>query len=277
MIGDILANFSFLAQWNAGILLVVLLGIVFYLFLLPTSKEHTVSKTVIFIIGMALFYIALGSPLNILGRIIFRAHIAQMIILFLFVVPLLLVGMKTEIISKLVSYSTFRKGYNIFTNPIVAIVLFHGMFIIYHIPGVFDYVRMSYSLNYLYVLTMFVTALLVWSPIFPIDYQRNRLSYRNKFFYGLWNMVLFLPIELVLLFMNNNLYIIYMDFDLLLTALSVCLPAGDSIQTLPSDFLETLLPFPPIEEQKNGGVMLLGSQLLWLILPMIFKRQYTNL
>ncbi|MCT2537674.1 cytochrome c oxidase assembly protein [Aquibacillus koreensis] len=273
MITDILANFSFLSQWNAGILLMVLLGTVFYLFLLPSGTNHTVKKTIMFVVGIVLFYIALGSPLNILGRILFRAHIIQMIILYLVVAPLFVISTKSELFAKLITYSYVKKGYLAITRPIFVILFFYGLFIFYHIPVLFDFIRMNYTLNYVYLFVMFIVALLWWSPLFPFTSEVDRLSNTKKLLYIICNLSLFLALSLFFILQNNSLYSIYMDFELLMAAILLCLPAGETIETLPNDFVETLLPFPPLREQRIGGVFLLISQLIWVIPLLVLKRK----
>lgn len=260
MLLDILNNFSFHTQWNAGVLLMVLLSVVFYLFLLPTPNDHPKLKSVLFIFGLFLIFFTVGSPLNLLGRIIFRGHIFQMLILIVIVAPLLLIGFKSTIVSKAVTYEKVRKFLLFIKKPQITIVVFHVLFIGYHIPAVFNYVRISYVLNYFYLLLLFFAALLLWSPLIPIIKELDSLSIKRKIRYSLWNIVFFIPLALWFIFSEQILYSIYIDPDLIRLSLEVCLPPGEPIESIPEEFFDYLLPFPPLREQQLGGWFLLMGQ-----------------
>ncbi|WP_078544997.1 cytochrome c oxidase assembly protein [Litchfieldia alkalitelluris] len=271
MLLELLSNFSFHTQWNAGVLLMVLLSIVFYLFLLPTPSNHPKVKSVLFIFGLFLIFFTVGSPLNLLGRIIFRGHIAQMLILIVIVAPLLILGFKSTIVSKAVTYQKLKKFLTFIKKPQITIVVFHVLFIGYHIPAVFNYVRISYFLNYFYLLLLFLAALLLWTPLIPIIKELDFLSVKQKVRYCLWNVVFFSPLALWFIFSEQILYSIYIDPDLIRLSLEVCLPPGEPIESIPEEFFDYLLPFPPLREQQLGGWLLLigqglvfGSVGLWM-------------
>ncbi|MBD8069026.1 cytochrome c oxidase assembly protein [Bacillus sp. PS06] len=257
---ELLRNFTFHTQWNAGILLMVLLGIVFYLFLLPTSGKHSMWKSIAFISGLFLIFLAVGSPLNLLGRIVFRVHMIQMVIILLIAAPLLLLGFKTEILRRAFTYPKVKKILLIIHHPKLTIPVFHLLFIGYHIPVVFSYVRVSYILHYVYLLCLFVAALLLWSPIVVKLKELDRLAIKQKIVYCFANLVLMIPFSVFLIMSNEILYSIYIDPELIKSSLEVCLPPGQSVESIPEDFFNYLLPYPPLHEQRIGGVIFLLSQ-----------------
>lgn len=253
MVEKILSGFSFHAQWNVGVLFFTLIFAVLYLFLLPTSKQHTRKQTVLFLLGILVFIIAVASPINLLGRIIFRAHMIQLILLLLVVAPLLLQGMKAQFLTRLYNKGNNHAWMNKLTHPVITIPLFHVLFAMYHIPYFFESIRISYYGNYFYIFLLFLSATLLWLPLFPPIRELDRL--KRKITYGVVNIILFIPIS-ILLIVSDNLYSIYSDPNLLRSGLELCLPLGDSI---PQDLFETILPFPPLREQKLGGFILLIS------------------
>ncbi|MCH1624277.1 cytochrome c oxidase assembly protein [Ferdinandcohnia quinoae] len=257
MIGQILEGFSFHAQWNGGIIFFSLILIVLYLFLLPTSKSHTTFKSIAFISSMILILLTMGSPLNLLGRMLFRAHIIQMILLLLVVAPLIVMGLKTDLLEKLLNKGVARKIYSVLTHPVFTIVLFHALFMGYHIPVVFDWIRTGYFTNYFFLIGLVVAAMLVWWPLISPIQKYDRLNIKKKFIYIFVNVLLFIPVTLFLLLADKELYTVYSDTSLMLSALELCLPPGTEI---PANFLETLLPYPPFAEQKNGAILLGISQ-----------------
>ncbi|MFS0862523.1 cytochrome c oxidase assembly protein [Fredinandcohnia sp. 179-A 10B2 NHS] len=259
MIAQLLEGFSFHSQWNGGIIFFTLILVVLYLFLLPTSKDHTLFKTLAFVLSMLLILFTVGSPLNLLGRMLFRAHIIQVVILLLIVAPLIVLGLKVDLLEKLLKRKIARKIYTVFTHPIFTIALFHGLFIVYHIPVLFDWIRTGYFTNYFFLIGLIIAAVLLWWPIISPIKEMDVLSLRKKLIYIAVNIVLFTPVVLFLLLADQELYKVYSDTTQMLASLALCMPFGEEI---PPDILETLLPYPPISEQKNGAIILFVSQAL---------------
>ncbi|MEH7237843.1 cytochrome c oxidase assembly protein [Bacillus sp. JJ1562] len=267
MISQILDGFSFHSQWNGGVIFFTLILIVLYMFLLPTSKDHKKYKSIAFVGSMLLILFAVGSPLNLLGRMLFRAHIIQIVVVLLIAAPLLVMGMKTNLLEKMLKNNGVKKVYKTLAHPVFAIVLFHGLFIGYHVPTVFDWIRTGYFTNYFFLVGLILAAVLLWWPIIgPIKEQVN-LSFKQKLIYIVVNIVLFVPVTLFLLLANGELYTVYSDTSQMLAAIALCLPLGEEI---PPDLLETLLPYPPKSEQKNGATILFISQALIFGLSIIW-------
>ncbi|WP_449538827.1 cytochrome c oxidase assembly protein [Ferdinandcohnia sp. Marseille-Q9671] len=270
MISQILDGFSFHAQWNGGIIFFTLILSVLYMFLLPTPQGHKLYKTISFVGSMLLILLAVGSPLNLLGRMLFRAHIIQIVAILLIAAPLLVVGVKTELLQKTLTNNGIKKIYRFFTHPLFAIVLFHGLFIGYHIPVVFDWIRTGYFTNYFFLIGLIVAAVFLWWPIIGPIPEHDPLSLRQKLTYIVVNIVLFVPVTVFLLLANGELYTVYSDTSQMLAAIALCMPLGEEV---PPDLLETLLPYPPLSEQKNGAIILFVSQALifglsaiWLVM-----------
>ncbi|MFT4413826.1 cytochrome c oxidase assembly protein [Fredinandcohnia humi] len=261
MVGQILDGFSFHAQWNGGVIFFTLILIVLYLFLLPAPKEKNTFKSIAFVSSMLLILFTVGSPLNLLGRMLFRAHIIQVVILFLIAAPLLVIGFKTAFLNKVLKNNTTKKVYNVMTHPVFTIVLFHGLFIVYHLPALFDWIRTGYFTNYFFLVGLIVAAVLLWWPLLsPISNQKT-LSYKQKMIYIGTNCVLFVPVTLFLFLADKELYSVYSDTSQMLASLALCMPLGEEI---PPDILDTLLPYPPLGEQRYGAILLFVSQMLLL-------------
>ncbi|WP_158638647.1 cytochrome c oxidase assembly protein [Metabacillus litoralis] len=260
-----MSNFSFSAQWNGGVFYFVLLTIVCYLFILPTPKNHPKGKSVVFVIAILLLAFTLGGPLNILARMIFRAHIIQMVILFFIVAPMLVLGAKRGILSSKLTRPFINNWNMIIKRPIISILFFHGLFLMYHIPSVFDEIRMSNMLNYLYLIGLFLAAILLYSSLFTYN-DDNLFSIQYKRTYVALNMIILLGFSVFLLITKKQLFGIYNDLELLQSALNVCLPAEETIEDIPVEFFDVLNPYPPLQEQKIGGSILAGSQVLTLLL-----------
>ncbi len=248
----ILNQFDFTTKWNGGILLLVLFLINIYLFLLPKGKEDSIKKTILFISGLVGLFIALGTPVNILGRVTFSFHMIQLVMLLLVVPPLLIVGFKKGILEKIPSIAPVQKGLYWLTNPFISLFLFYGMFYLYHHPPIFDYVKVDYYLNYFYLFALFFAAILLWLPLL----SKNALMAKAKQRYCLANIILIIPLFLIYLMSKESLYTVYTDIGMLTAALEYCIPDWD---TLPKEFFAELLPFNPLNEQKIGGSILISG------------------
>jgi len=259
VISQILDGFSFHSQWNGGIIFFTLILIVLYMFLLPTPKDHPKHKSIAFAGSMLLILLAVGSPLNLLGRMLFRAHIIQIVVVLLIAAPLIVMGLKTNLLEKALRKNSVKKVYSVLTHPVFTIILFHGLLIGYHVPVMFDWIRTGYFTNYFFLIGLIVAAVLLWWPIIGPIKEHDQMTFKKKLIYIVVNIVLFLPVTLFLWLAKDALYSVYSDTSQMLAALALCMPLGEEI---PPDLLETLLPYPPIGEQKNGAIILFITQTL---------------
>src|SRR5690554_2636674 len=95
-----LENFSFNEIFRPLLLLWYVAAAVGYFYLIgPLRHRFKDSAPVkskekfLFLFGLFLLYFSMSGPLNVLSHIMFSAHMLQMAIAFLFVPPLLLLGL----------------------------------------------------------------------------------------------------------------------------------------------------------------------------------------
>jgi putative membrane protein len=269
MLDVILEEFQFSSLWNAGIFLFLAFTAIIYLFLLPQEKEHSIWKTIMFLMGLVIIFIAAGSPLNIIGRIQFCSHIIQVILLCFVAPPFLLIGLKWKLIYRLLDIRIMNRILHFITKPYFTLVAFFLFLYAYHHPPIFDQARIDLYLNYFYLLGLFITALLLWIPI--LYGQMNR---KMNQIYHLVCMLLILPLAIILMASDGVLYQAYTDLTTFTQALEVCLPAGYTLS--PEDVL-LLLPFEPVKEQHIGGIIwLLASLIIFTTSYFLKKNVYSN-
>lgn len=249
--------------WNGGILLLAFFTIILYLFILPNGKNHTWWKSVVFIVGVVVAYIAIGSPLNIVARIQFSTHIIQLLLFFLVAPPLLIIGFKTEIIHRVMKFPIAKKIAQILTNPYFVFIIFFLAISLFHLPSVFDAGRMDIYVNYFYMFGLFFLAILFWIPVVT----RIRLNQKQKIIYLGASMIALVPVSLFLMFSTDNLYQTYSDLGVFVEALEACFPPDE--EPLPASFYETLLPNKPHMEQQLGGKILLIGEVIIFVITMI--------
>ena len=252
-------DFHVSTLWNGGVVLFILFFIILYIFILPSGKNHTVWKTVIFFAGLIALFIALGSPINIVARIKYSSHIIQLIFLLLVAPPLLIYGFKKEIIERAREIEWIDQTIRILTKPVNALILFFVLFYIYHAPFVFDFVRIDLFLNYLFFFLLFGAAILLWIPILS---EKSKLTGNQKMLYALVNIVLFIPYSLILFTANEGLYLLYTDTEMFRSSVELCLPNEEDV---PPEFYQALIPYDPVQQQVEGGKVLLIWQVIIIL------------
>lgn len=269
MLDIILDEFHFSTLWNGGIFIFIGFILIIYFLLLPQEKKYPIWKQAIFVLGILVVFAALGSPLNVIARIKFSTHIIQLVLLLLIAPPMLIIGFKNEIFERAKEIKVLQRLLKIVAQPMFGFILFFVIFYVYHIPAIFNYARLDLYINYFFMFALLFAAILLWLPIIIV----NRLTAKQKFLYIALNILLFIPASLVLFIYDSSLYIVYSDAELFLQSLEACIPNLDGI---PPEIAESLLPFDPVQEQVQGGVFLLVSQVIIFIATAIVARRYSE-
>lgn len=251
----ILSEFHFSTLWNGGILIYIGFIFIIYFLLLPQDKKYPIWRQVAFVLGMVAVFAALGSPINVIGRIQYSMHIVQLVLLLLIAPPLLIIGFKTEIITRAKEISWLDKLLSFLSKPVVGFLSFFILFYIYHLDVVFTWARQDLYINYFFMLGLLFAAILLWIPIL----SSNKLAESKKVGFTLLSCFGFIPYAVLLLVQHESMYLVYTDPGMFLQSLEACIP---NIDDIPLEFAKALLPFNPVEEQVRGGGFLLTSVLL---------------
>lgn len=260
MIDQITANFSFTALWSPLYMVVIALVIVGYFLLIgkyrykfKDATKVPVRKQISFVFGMVTFYLGFGGPFYLVAHILFSAHMIQMALVYLIAPPLIIAGLPAWLLRAFINLKYIKKPFRLFSNPIVALVLFNGMFSIYHIPAVYDFFMTNYVLHITYISILFVAAFFMWWPIICPVPELDTLIGLKKLAYILGNGVLLTPACGLIIFAGHTLYDTYMDPKMWATALGFCLP---STATVSPELFNTFRPADPIDDQQFGGVLM---------------------
>lgn len=238
-------------------------ALIIYFFILPNEKGHAMWRKIVFVTGIVILFFTIGSPLNIIARIKFSAHIIQLILLLFVTPPLLIIGAKTAYFEKILIIRWVSKLVGVITHPVFAIGLFFLFVYGYHLPNVFDTARMDLYLNYFYLLGLFVSALLLWIPIV----STFGLETKTKLLYCLGIALLLLPLGFLLLASWEGWYITYSDLSYFIESIQLCLPTGIE---LPPDYYASLLPSDPLDEQHRGGITWIIGGCMILCITVVF-------
>ncbi|MFH5185396.1 cytochrome c oxidase assembly protein [Paenibacillus sp. TAB 01] len=200
-----------------------------------------------FLLGLFLFYLVLGGPINLMGHFWFSLHMFQQSVLYLVIPPLIYRGIPVEWF-KFVRNNTILNGiFSVIGHPLIAIFLFNGAFSFYHIPFIFDAAMSNYALHNALHLLLLISAFGLWWPVFS-PYCRYALTPLRKMGYIFLNGFLLTPACALIIFANELLYTTYSNSTHLL-----CLPFYyERVEVLPF----TVDWLTPLNDQQLGGVVM---------------------
>lgn len=278
-----LENFGFRALWSplfllliTGIAAVYLLAVGPYRHRFKNSEPVSNGKKSVFLIGLFIFYIAQGGPLDLLGHLIFSAHMMAMALAYLVVPPLILLGLPAWLVQPLFSNRKANSVFRKITHPILTLVLFNMLFSLYHIPLVLDYVMTHYFVHFIYFSVLFISAFMMWwNVICPVP-EMDCLSDVRKMGYIFANGMLLTPACALIIFAGSTVYGTYSDPNIWARALGYCVPQSSSLilENFQGPSFFALLD--PLEDQQLGGIImkLMQEFMYGTVLFIIFNRWY---
>lgn len=189
-----LAPDFWLTQWNwePSILIGTALIVAGYLYALgPLRKRYQLADTVkrwqvvTFLVGVAIMFLALVSPLDELGdSYLFSAHMVQHLCLTIIGPPLLLLGTPGWLIEPLLRRRSIYLVARGLTYPAVAFFLYNVDFWLWHAPPLYDATLVNQNIHILEHVTFIVFGVINWWPIFsPVEQGLPRLSLGGQILY----------------------------------------------------------------------------------------------
>lgn len=260
-----LSIFGFKALWSPwfALTLLVVIGVYFLLAVIwrdrfKDSEPVTRKQIRYFLISMVLLYIVKGSPADLLGHIMFSVHMAQMAILLLVVAPVLILGIPNWIWKKVFDVKMLRPILNLFTNPVVSLILFTIMFSLYHYPMILDNVKLSLVGHTIFTLTLFLAALFLWWPIVNTLEGQPQLHGLKKIGYVILSAILITPACSLIIFVDVPVYETYSSGEAWLKAMALCVPAGtlSGLSNLSISGPELFSNMPTLYDQQLGGILM---------------------
>lgn len=133
---------------------------------LVSSRETTNRQKAAFIAGLITLFVALGPPLDDWSdHYLLTAHMIQHMLLVLLAAPLLLSGTPAWLLEPLTRNRwTNAIGYWL-TRPLLAFALANLVFVLWHVPVLYETALSSQPVHVLEHVTLLGTALLAWWPI----------------------------------------------------------------------------------------------------------------
>lgn len=212
--------------------------------LITGRQRFPIKEATYFSIGLASFYLAVGSPLDALSKeFLFSAHMLQHNVLMYVSSLFIVLGIPDWLVDTPARKSkSFRTVFRTLVNPVVAGFLFTLSFSIWHFPNLLEAALHSKPIQSLEHMTLFLTSVLMWWSIASRSKRFPPIQYGVQIIYFFLLMVAQTPVFGFLTFGKEVLYPTYVE-------------------------VAHAFPYlPPIEDQMLGGfIMKLANTLASLI------------
>lgn len=219
------------------------------------SEPLTVKQAVLFVASVLILYTIKGSPLDLMGHLMFYIHGISMVILVLLIPPLFISSIPQWLWRSILSIKIINGSFKLLTMPIVAVLLFNGLFSFYHIPLVFDYVMQHRLLQDGYLVILFFAAVCMWWQLLSPLPEYKPLGGLKKLAYLFANSLLITPACAMIIFADNPIYAAYYDPDIWGKMMSICVGPG-TFSNLNLSGPELFSSMPLIYDQRLGGVVM---------------------
>jgi putative membrane protein len=277
-----LSGFSWAAWWSPWMILffgAIAAGYVYITgpgrFRVKDAEPVSKTKKFWFLSGVFFLYLAFGSPIDLLGHLMFSFHMVSMACAYIIAAPMLLAGTPEWLLRPIGRIPGIR-GLRFMVNPIVTLLLFNLVFSIYHIPVVHDYVMTHYSVHTLYYIVLLISGILMWFPVVNPLNSQDRLPGFKKMGYVFANSVLLTPACALIIFAPSSMYASYTDPVIWAQAMGYCLPKNSTAILSMFSGPSELQWMDPMEDQRIGGiVMKLVQEVVYgVILCYVFLQWY---
>ncbi|WP_059103963.1 cytochrome c oxidase assembly factor CtaG [Shouchella shacheensis] len=261
-------SLGFRALWTPELLVLLIVVYMAYIGMihkvgrrLGVQVPLTIGRLTLFGLGLFALYLGWGSPLYVTGHVMMTIHMLQMICAYFVAIPLLLLGIPKWALEAMVSnYKGTRlaRAVHVLWNPILALLLFNGLFSFYHVPFIFDTLMQSPFLHSGYQWILLGSATLMWwhmlAPL-PSGYQLPDL---RRIFYIFANGLLITPACALIIFAPNAMYQTYTDPAFWSQVMAYCLPAGVGPEMIAAAFgsPQSLSLLDARMDQQLAGVMM---------------------
>ena len=178
------------------------------------SKRRIDRQAAFFYSGLLLLLLALESPLDVLSDdYLFSAHMLQHLILILFVAPLLLLGLPSSWIQRIISSKPAARLEGILGLPAVSWSIGVGTLYFWHIPVFYNAAVANENIHALEHLCFLISAVIFWWPVIaPIQAERHLSAFGNML-YIFAGAVANVVLGIVITFSSVSLYPAYINPD----------------------------------------------------------------
>ena len=199
-------------------------------------------RVLLFAAAVAVVLVALTSPLHVLSeRYLFTAHMAQHLLLTMAMPPLLLASLTPGMIRPLLRLRWVRAVARRVTAPVPAFLGANLVFLIWHLPQLYDAALRGHNIHIVSHLLFMSTAIVLWWPLLSPTPELPRIGYAARMLYVFAQVLPGMFVGGMLVNAQNPLYALYAEAPRI-TSLS------------------------PVQDQQMGALLMwVGGGVFWLI------------
>ena len=271
--------FGFQAMWSPYLIGVIVFFTVIYFFItvkcrknFKVSEPLKKSEATYFILAMISLYIIKGSPIDLMSHIMFTYHMVQMAFLLLLIPMFIIKGIPWWIWKVVIEAPVVRTFFKVLTQPIVAAFTFAMMFSLYHIPVLFDAIKLNELVHSIFTILLFLAAFFMNWPLISHVNGHQPMKHLYKLGYIIANAVLITPACALIIFNPVAMYATYTDGDVWLKAMELCVPLS-TLSGLSLSGPELFNNMTPLADQQMGGVLMKVIQevIFGIVLYKVFR------
>ncbi|TLS51233.1 cytochrome c oxidase assembly factor CtaG [Paenibacillus antri] len=277
-----LVGISWTSMWSPVTLAAFVALALIYLYITGPGRARFADSTPVpaakkawFVGGLAFLYVAFGSPIDLLGHMMFTFHMISMSFAYLVAAPMLLAG-TPEWLLRPIGRIPGIKGLKFLVNPIFTLLFFNIAFSIYHVPLVHDFVMLNFAVHTAYYVLLMLAALLMWFPVICPVSSLDKLEGFRKMGYIFANSVLLTPACALIIFSGTAMYVTYTDPMMWATAMGYCVPQGATALLEMFSGPQALGWMDALVDQRTGGVLMkIFQEIVYgSILVYVFRQWY---
>jgi putative membrane protein len=194
---------------------------------LAPGKPFPRGRAALFYAALAIFYLAVGSPLDQVGeRFLLSAHMVQHLLIMYPVPLLMLLGIPAWMVDPVLGLPLLRAPLRMLFNPVVCAILSVGVISVWHAPFLYEWTledKLAHAAEHLMFLAV---SLLYWWPLASPSGVFPAPGYGVRMLYAVGTEVGMIPVSAYVVFSRDILYPTYEYAPRLIAGLT---PADDQL------------------------------------------------
>lgn len=215
----------------------------------PFSRGHAIR----FYLGLVVFYLAVGSPLDQVGeRYLLSGHMVQHQLIMYVAAVLFLLGIPPWLVTPATGRPALRPVFRVLFNPIVCGLFYTLIYSVWHAPALYDWALQERWVHITEHVMFFTGALFYWWPVLSPSREFPRCAYGVQMLYLIGVVIGMTPVFAFIAFSSDVLYPTY-------------------------EYAPRLFPgFGPAEDQLMGAVIMKagGMAVTFIVFIIAFYRWY---
>jgi putative membrane protein len=215
----------------------------------PFPRAHAIK----FYLGLVVFYLAVGSPLDQIGeRYLLSGHMIQHQLIMYVAAVLFMLGLPAWLLAPVTARRSLRPVLKFLTHPIICVLIYTLVYSVWHVPALYDWALQDRWVHITEHVMFFGASLFYWWPVLSPSRELPRLPYGAQMLYLVAVVIAMTPVFAFIAFSSDILYPTY-------------------------EYAPRLFPgFDPAQDQLMGAVIMKAGGMIvtFIVFIVAFYRWY---